>query len=332
MPLQYTDGLAFKLVGVWERWDACWYAHIATNGYQTDGSTAFFPLFPALERAAALFGEHVVIGGMVLSVVAAILALWGIHRIVTEDHGTDAARRSLLLIAIFPAAFFLVAPFSEATFLAAAAWCIERARRGAWRSALVLALIAGAARPVGVFLALPLLWIAWRRERRAPWGDRATAGLAAVAAPLAFAGYVAYTQSVVGRSMFAASADWTGSAFHPPWDVLRASLEWTGRTGDPLQALDLALLVLCTVLVAAGIRRISPELTMYAAPQVALLWIRILPTPLTSTSRYLLVVFPAFVVLGLMLERRRGLWAYAILSLLLLGALANEFVIGNFVG
>ena len=79
-------------------------------------------------------------------------------------------------------------------------------------------------------------------------------------------------------------------------------------------------------------RRVPAELTLYAAPQLALAWGRILPIPLTSVDRYLLVIFPAFIVLALFLGDRRLRWSYVILSLLLLGALANEFVIGNFVG
>ncbi len=268
---------------------------------------------------------------MLISFVAAILALWGIYRIVERDHGREVARRAILLIAIFPAALFLVAPFSEAVFLAAAVWALERARRGSWIAAAVLALVAGSARPVGILLALPLLWIAWDRRAGAAPGERVAAALAVAAAPAGFAAYVVYAGRAVGLSMFAASAEWTGSAYHPPWDVFAAALDWTRRTGDPLQGLNLALLVGFTALTLVGAVRLSPDLTAYAAPQVALLWIRILPTPLTSTSRYLLVVFPAFVVLALALEGRRVLWAYVILSLLMLGALAGEFVVGDFV-
>ncbi|MBU6423064.1 MAG: hypothetical protein KGJ98_01710 [Chloroflexota bacterium] len=330
MPLQYKEGLAFKLVGVWERWDACWYAHIATTGYQGDGSTAFFPLFPALERVVALFGPHVVIAGMIVDLVAAVLALWGIHRIVEDDHGRDVARRAILLLSVFPASLFLVAPFSEAILLAASVWSLDFARRGGWSAAAACAFLAALARPVGVVLVLPLLWTAWRR--RAEPEERVAAAVAVVAAPAAFGAFVLYTQRVVGVSMFAASALWTGSAYHPPWDVLAAALDWTRRRGDPLEALELALLVGATALLIVGAARLRADLSLYAAPQIAFLWLRILPTPLTSTSRYLLVVFPAFVVLALLLERRRALWSYAIVSLLLLAAIANELVIGDFVG
>lgn len=332
MPLQYSDGLAFKVLGVWERWDACWYARLATFGYANDGSTAFFPLFPALERLVALNSPHVALAGMIVNLVAAVLALWGIYRLAIQDVGGAVARRTMILLATFPTAFFLLAPFSEATFLALAVWAIERARRGRWTAAAALAALIGLSRPVGGTLALPLAWLAWRRWREAPSADRVWPALAAVAAPASALLYVVYTIRVVGRSMFDAQADWSGSAFHPPWDTVGATLEWVRRTGDPLQVLHLALLFGFAGLFAVGIRRLPVELTLYSAPHLYLAWSRILPTPLTSTSRFLLVIFPAFIVLALLLGDRRTRWSYVILSLLLLGALANEFVIGNFVG
>ncbi|MDE3112912.1 MAG: hypothetical protein KGN00_09110 [Chloroflexota bacterium] len=330
MPLQYKDGLAFKLVGVWERWDACWYAKTATYGYTTDGGTAFFPLFSMLERVVALFGPHVVVAGMLLNVVVATAALWGLYRIVVRDVDAATARRAMLLLAIFPGALFLLAPFSEAVCLACAVWAIERARAGSWGAALVLAFLEGLSRPVGGLVALPLAWLAWRQ--RPPGRRAALAAAAVVAAPASGLLYLAYTVRVVGRSMFDASAAWGTESFHAPWEVFAATVAWIRRTGDPLQALDLTLLVVFLVLVVVGIRRLPADLTLYAVPQLYLAWSRLLPTPLTSTPRYLLVIFPAFIVLALLLRERRAHWAYAILSLLLLGALANEFVVGDFVG
>ena len=333
MPLQYSDGAAFKLFGIWERWDACWYARTATFGYAPDGSTAFFPLFPALERVVAGGGPHVVVAGMLVNLVATVLALWGLYRIAREDHGDAVARRAMLLLAVFPAALFLLAPFSEATFLALAVWSIERARRGQWTTVALLATLAGLSRPVGGLIALPIAWIAWRELRRSPRpSDRALPAIATLAAPASALIYVGYSIGVVGRSMFDASRDWTGSAFHPPWDVVGATLDWVRRTGDPLQALQLVSLFGFAALFVYGLGRIPLELSLYAAPQVFLVWSRILPTPLTSVLRYELVIFPAFIVLALLLGERRVRWSYLIVSLLLLGALANELVIGTFVG
>ncbi len=50
-----------------------------------------------------------------------------------------------------------------------------------------------------------------------------------------------------------------------------------------------------------------------------------------STSRYLLVVFPVFVVLALLGRHRRPHYSWLILSLMLLGFLLFAFLSGPFV-
>ncbi len=61
-----------------------------------------------------------------------------------------------------------------------------------------------------------------------------------------------------------------------------------------------------------------------------LLATRIQPTPLTSTNRYLLVLFPVFVVVALLPWPRLRL-AWGITSILFLGLLLAEFQRGTFV-
>lgn len=331
LPVQHEDGIAFKLIGVWERWDGCWYAKIATYGYEADGSTAFFPFYPILMRAASLVTGDVVTAGLAISTVATVAALWGLHKLVSLDFPEVVAARAMLLLAVFPAALFLLAPFTESLFLALSVWCLYAARRGAWPAAAAIGALAALTRPVGVFLVLPLAWLAYRalRARGLPG---ATASVLAAAAPAAgAAAYALYSEMGVGRSLFDAARIWGSATFRPPWEVLGRSLEWTLGRGDPLQALNLTLLIAALVLFAVGIRRLPVEQALYALPHLALLTVRVLPTPLTSTSRYLLIVFPLFVLLALVLGDRRARWSWAILSLLLLGLLAHAFARGDFV-
>lgn len=331
LPVQHEDGLAFKLIGVWERWDGCWYAKIATFGYEPDGSTAFFPLYPLFMRAVASVAGDVVVAGMIVSAAASVFALWGLHRLVRLDASEDVARRTVFLVAIFPAAFFLLAPFTEALFLALAVWSLYLARRGAWRAAGGLGLLAALTRPVGVFLVLPLAWLALR-EARSRGARGALLPAAAALGPVAGAAlYETYASAVVGRSVLDASRIWGSASFRPPWDVIGTSLDWTLSRGDPLQALNLSLLVGGLALFALGLRRLPVEQVLYAAPHLALLAVRVLPTPLTSTSRYVLIVFPLFVLLATLLAGRRARWSWAIASLLLLGLLAHAFARGDFV-
>ena len=71
--------------------------------------------------------------------------------------------------------------------------------------------------------------------------------------------------------------------------------------------------------------------SLYAWPPLLLVATRIQPTPLTSTMRYVLVLFPVFIVAVLLTERPWLRQAWLIVSTLLLGALTTIFLQGDFV-
>ena len=184
IPPLADSGAAFPLVGVWQRWDACWYTKIATYGYVggDTNSVAFWPLFPAaIAPLGAVLGNAMALAGLVVSGVAYVAAMVGLERLVTRDFDRETAVRTVVFISIFPTAFFFFAPFTESLFLALAVWCIVAARERRWWLALVVGFLAALTRVQGLFLALPIAWEAftWFRSERpwqAPAGSRGAAG------------------------------------------------------------------------------------------------------------------------------------------------------------
>ena len=345
IPPLADEGAGFPLVGVWQRWDACWYSKIASFGYEpAEMSANFWPLFPALTGVTAtLVGGSVAFAGLLVSAVAYIAAMTGLHRLVARDFETVIARRTVLFISIFPSAFFLFAPFTEALFLALAVWSIAMARERRWLLAGLLGLLAGLTRIQGVFLVLPLAWealaaaglTAWRpwREVRLPpieIGPLVRGALASAGPLVGFVAFFAYSAAVAGQTPLDTQDAWGGKEFFPPWDVAAAAWQWALDRNDPLQALNLVLLALFGLLLIAGLRRLPVAYTLFALPQLVLLATRIQPTPLTSTSRYLLVIFPMFVVLALIPWPRVRL-AWAITSTLFLAVLVQSFLTGDYV-
>lgn len=345
IPPLADDGAAFPLVGVWQRWDACWYGKIATFGYEpAEMSANFWPMFPVLTGITArLIGGSVAVGGLIVSAVAYVAAMTGLYRLVARDFEPDVARRTVLLLSIFPSAFFLFAPFTEALFLGLAVWSIAMARERRWLLAGLIGLFAGLTRIQGVFLVLPIGWEAlaaagltawrpWRALRLPPVaiGPLVRGCLAAGGPLIGFVAFFAYTAAVAGQTPLDTQDAWGGKEFFPPWDVAGAAWQWTLDHHDPLQFVNLALLVLFGVLLVAGLRRLPVAYTLFALPQIVLLATRIQPTPLTSTNRYLLVVFPVFVVLALIPWRRARL-AWAITSTLFLAVLLQSYLAGDYV-
>ncbi|MEJ7803757.1 MAG: hypothetical protein WKH68_10375 [Candidatus Limnocylindria bacterium] len=343
LPELLRDGPAFPLAGVWERWDACWYIKIATFGYESgEQSAAFFPAFPmAVRVVATITFLPYPVAGMIVPAIAFVAAVTGLVRLVETSHGIVIARRAALYLGIFPSAFFLFAPFTEALFLAAVIWTLVFARERRWLLAAVLAFVAGLTRVQGLLLVLPLAWEALvaardaRSDRRLATRDGrfivATSVIATVAPAIAFLGFALAARQLSGETPYDAQAFWGGTSFHPPWEVVAASYRWIVERGDGVQALNLITLIGSAALLLATARRMPLTYSLYAWPPIILIALRIQPTPLTSTIRYVVVLFPIFIVLALLTGRPWLERAWVILSLLFLGLLTATFLSGDFV-
>jgi hypothetical protein len=143
--------------------------------------------------------------------------------------------------------------------------------------------------------------------------------------------FLVATHTMTGVTPLDTQQVWGGENFHWPWETVAAALQWIGDHHDALEALNLVMLLLFIGLVLVGLRRLPVAYSLLALPQIAIIAIRIQPTPLTSTTRLLESVFPAFIVLAMLVKERRREWTWAILSLLALGALTWMWVIGDWV-
>ncbi len=96
--------------------------------------------------------------------------------------------------------------------------------------------------------------------------------------------------------------------------------------------INLALVAVALGLLALGLRRLPLAYTLYAAPQVLLIVAhQNAVAPLLAASRYLLVVFPLFVVVGLAGRWRRVHYSWLIVSTTLLLYLFYLFLSGPIV-
>ncbi len=182
---------------MWTRWDARHFLQVAQYGYTDPRSdphaTAFFPLFPLLIRAVAAIGIAPALAGLLVSGVAAVVAGAYLFKLAEEEAGAGAGRRAVLYLLLFPTAVFLVAPYSEALFLAGAVPAFYYARKGRWHLVAGPAAVAMGARAAGIFLLIGLVFeFLRRRDFRPRTALTALAALAAGALPLiAYGAYLA---------------------------------------------------------------------------------------------------------------------------------------------
>jgi len=303
-------------ITAWERWDALWYLRIADSGYEAgDGSAAFFPLYPLLVRGLSfLLGGHPLAAALLVTNACALAAMVVLARLTLDEWGPAAARRTVTYLALFPTAFFLVAPYAEALFGLLAVSALWAARRGAWGVAACAGALAAATRPAGVLLALPFAVEAvtrLRREQADPAAIRqGVRGLAAAGAvPAGLLVYLGGWYVFTGDALvpFGSQSGWQRTLTWP-WAALaagvREGLRFPGAYSGGYASLD--LVVVAAVLVAAVwvVRRTAATYAVYVVSALVLpLLLTFDGRPFMSVPRFVLPLFPLWWGLARAAER-----------------------------
>lgn len=339
----------------WTTWDAGWYANIARGGYTVLSQAAFFPLFPLLEHLLAPFTTgRVIFAGLLISNVAALLAYVLLRALIEQEFCAAVARRTLFFLAFFPTSLFLTAAYTESLFLLLSLAAFALVRRHQWVPAGLSITLAILTRAAGVLLLIPLGLEALVYARsygmnlRTRW--RAYLGIAMAAAlPLLALGlWQRYLDWHFGtpraQALAVDSVQWQRHLSWP-WEGIVQDLRWELASVPPILRMELtrdlfftlAWLALAIAMLWAWKCHTMPAsyvLYTWASLLLALLF----PThesiadALNSTARYLLVVFPCFVLIGQWTASSRSVYrVLRALSIVLFVSLAGFFAIGGFI-
>jgi hypothetical protein len=338
--------LGDALVAPAARWDAVWFLEIARSGYseQNPNRAAFFPLYPLLVHVGGWLGSPL-IAGMVISMACFVVALAALHRLTVIEIGPEAARWTVIALALFPGSLWFSAVYSESLFLMVSVGAVLCARQERWWAASALAGLGAATRSAGILLLVPLglLWWEARRAGRVKSGDVG----AFVLVPLGL-GAFCVTLAAVGMSAsapFSAQNTWARS-FQGPWAGVwdGATAAWDGvrqlihgpppplyfdhAVGDAMAigrhniALFLCLLIAIPMLVGA-FRRLPLAHAAYALVALMLpLSYPVSAQPLMSIVRFESVLYPLFMWLGWWLARRGTVARAIVLGVFSLGLAA----------
>lgn len=137
----------------WANFDGENYLSVANFNYRFVG-ISFFPLYPLLIR----FLGGSVFAGLLVSNSAFLLSLIGIYKIVRLDFSEKIANISILLTLLFPTSFYFGSVYTESLFLALMVWSFYLARTSKWLGSSLLGALASGTRIIGIIL-LPLLII-----------------------------------------------------------------------------------------------------------------------------------------------------------------------------
>lgn len=340
-----------QLLPRWDQWDTAWYIAIAQRGYgwkKAVGTspTAFFPLYPILLRGCqTLLHRSYTVTALLVSNVCFLGALLYLWRLAAWELLDAAAGRAILYISVFPTALFFFAGYSESTFLLSTVASFYYLRRRQWFIAGLFAAAASATRVTGVLLVLPLAYDYARHHNfsvRSMLLDRGVLGV--VAAPCGLFAFMAYLAWKVGDPI-------AFSHGQAAWQKVFTPELWAGFLETARQILIVqpeasfyqahniiegaigTLFLVGSVLAA---RRLPASYGLY----LLAFWIVTLsepalaggyPVPLISLSRYVLSLFPVFMYMGMLGQRRWIHDAYLVSSAALLSVLTVQFINGGWI-
>lgn len=313
-------GARIDRVNVLCRWDSGWYLGIAEHGYQEPPARvgertnhAFFPLYPLLMRGVAtLTGLETSVAGRVVSFAAFVAGLCLFATWVQRNRGPDAVEPAVLVLVLFPTAFFFAAVYTESLVLFLSVGAVLAAQTGRRGLAALAGYLAGLTRITGVVLAPYAFLVSYREARGRGLSPRRAALGAAVpglAPLLGFATFLGYFAVRFGDPFLFAKAqhNWADrkkTTMEGPVLVLQDFFDSvvTGRLfhRNPTRTIEVVLLVLVAWLGWKLFREGRRTEALYVGLCVVLV-------PLTGTlesgGRYVLPAFPAFAALAVLLHR-----------------------------
>jgi len=307
------------IIAPWQRWDTIWYTKIAMDGYAADASSHFPPLYPLLIRLLLpLTGNNAVAAGLVISSAAALAGFVLLYHLACTMFDTSAARRAVLFLGVFPTAFFLFAAYTESLFLALALGAFMCAMRSRWGWAGLLGALAAMTRPQGMIFIFPLAVEFWVQNRR---GEIALAR-AWNLVPVLFGGiaHILWLTYQFGTPLAWFRSEAILHRASLPWDTFlagwQAVLNASSISDAALSFLDPIAVILLLAALVWSARRLSLAMTMYiaiiVAPSLFVVTTYSDAYPLTSVSRFVILAFPVFVLLG---SHRARWWETIVLTL-----------------
>ena len=304
-------------------WDGGHYLAIAQFGYVEKFQYAFFPLYPMLIRFLNQIFQNYLMSALLISFVSAFLAINFFFTLVSIEFGKRYAQKAVLLLLSYPLSFYLLTAYTEGLFLLLAISTFLFTRRGNLFSATVASAMASATRPSGIAVVFSfLVYVYFSRG----YNTKNWYVLLSLSGILIYCLYL-YSQTGDPFYFIQAQLHWhtgfaiPGSAiFHTFKQLLTPGF----LANNFRNLLDFVMVIFGLSMIFRVWKRLSVD---YAIFSILSLIMPLFSQTLVAMPRYLLTIFPIFMVLAL-LKNQYALLFYQFFSLMLLVIFATLFLNG----
>lgn len=335
------------------KWDANYYLQIANSGYGTIKSSlpAFFPAFPMITAGLSYIGGiSQPVAGYILNVASSLVAMVFLFLIAKHYLKKDSsAYLVVILFAFSPFSYYLLAFYTEAIFCALSFAAFYFATKRNWLAACLLLALLSAVRLPALLVILVVFVeyldsIGWS-YKRLTWNV-----CYFFLAPLGFLLYTYYLWIHFGDPLMFKNAykfGWSYQVFEPNiiktvWINLTAAVGtamspptgWKDGWFEGLAntAMQFGAWVFGVIMLVFGIlKKVPISWSVYLASSLILFSIN---SNFVSVNRYLLPLFPIYIVIAQQLEKKEGWLSGLVLasSAVSLGLMITLFSNGYWTG
>jgi len=327
------------LANIWANFAGKDFLDLARFGYGlplSPSTYVFFPLFPIVIRFLTTVIPDYLASGLILVHVSLACALYYLYQLVRLDFKETIAKNTLLLLMLFPTAFFFGAVYTESFFLLLIVLSFYLARKGNFFLACLFGLFASATRLAGIFLWPALVIEMWQNARRSPslvW---------LLLPPLGFLSYMKHLNLRAGDPFIFLK---TTPEYGPNIVINKlillhqvffryAKMLLGSELISPLYftvLFEFVVGILFLILTVLAFRKLRRSYAIYA------LLSYLVPTftgTFASLPRYVLTIFPGFILLSLWFSKQKPMVKnlYLIVNVIIAVFLIAFFTRGYFVG
>ncbi len=137
-------------------WDGGHFRGIAENGYLHPFQVVFFPLYPVLITLLTYLKIPSVWGGVIISNLSFIAALFFLYKTILIDYKNAVAEKAVLVTLAFPTAFYFGSVYSESLFFFLCIASYYFARKKQWKLAFLFASLSALTRLIGLAVILAI--------------------------------------------------------------------------------------------------------------------------------------------------------------------------------
>ncbi len=312
----------------WYHWDAMAYVSVAFKGYSFTPEVAFFPLWPLLIHfGGLLLGGYIpvsyYVAGLLLANICFYFALVLLYCLLCEDFEASLAKKAMFYLAFYPYALFFFVGYTESLFLLLSVAIFLFLRRGRtldWWFAGGIGFLAALTRSTGVLLSIPFLimyvhhfWVPEKRDQKG-WLQRINALAPIILFPMGIVVYMIYLGYTKGNPFIFQYEE--TSHWHRNFAWIWMTIDYIVKLiftyplfsfNNVRNLLDFAFTTFPIVALVWAWKRLPLHYSLYALAVIIFSLSFPLGTinPLTSQERYLIVLFPLFVIFALWGKNRR---------------------------